>query len=322
MLILSREDVRRVLDITELFGALAGGFRMLSKVQWHVPLRTAIDMQGHDGFSLVMPSYCEALGAAGIKLVTVMNSNPQRNLPLIHSKYLYVSAETGEILSLMDAEYLTGVRTAVTSALVTDLIGKSGGQALAVFGTGLQAWSHVEVFVRLFTIGEVLVFSRTREAGEKFAERVERQLRKPSRKAVMTELKRAEIICTCTTSAQPLFELKDIRSNAHINAVGAYRPAAREVGSDIVSKAAVIVDSHEGALKEAGEIVMPIEEGSIQPSHIYATVDELVSGVKPPPDADELTLFKSLGMALEDLIAANLAYRKARDRGIGTQVNA
>ncbi len=104
--------------------------------------------------------------------------------------------------------------------------------------------------------------------------------------------------------------------------MGAYRPAAREVGSDIVSKAAVIVDSHEGALKEAGEIVMPIEEGSIQPSHIYATVDELVSGVKPPPDADELTLFKSLGMALEDLVAANLAYRKARDRGIGTQVNA
>ena len=322
MLILSRDDIRRVLDIKELFTALAEGFQMLSEGQWHVPLRTAIDMEGHDGCSLFMPSYCDALGAAGLKLVTVMNRNPQKNLPLVHSKYLYVSAGTGEIMSVMDADYLTGIRTAVTSALVTDRVGKSGGQVLAVFGTGLQAWSHVNVFTRLFAIGEVLVFSRTPEAGEKFAECVERQFRKPSRNAIMPELKRAEIICTCTTSTLPLFGLTNIRSNAHINAVGAYKPTAREVGSDIVAKSVVIVDSDESAFNEAGEIVLALEEGSIQPTHIYATIGELVSGVKPPPDEDQLTLFKSVGMALEDLIAANLAYRKARDRGIGTEVSA
>jgi ornithine cyclodeaminase/alanine dehydrogenase-like protein (mu-crystallin family) len=312
--------MRRVLDVTGLFEALAEGFRMLHEGRWQVPLRTAIDMRNHDGVALFMPSYCEGLRAAGMKLVTIINSNPQKNLPLIHSEYLYVSAETGEILAVMDAEYLTGIRTAVTSALVTDLAGKSGGQVLAVFGTGLQAWSHVEVFAKLFPIGEVLVFARSPQSGEKFAERVERQLRKAARRAVMPELKRADIICTCTTSTSPLFELKDMRPSAHINAVGAYRSSAREIGSDIVSKAILIVDSYEGAFNEAGEIVMAIQEGTIQRSHIYASIDELVSAVKPPPHEDQPTLFKSLGMALEDLVAADLGYRKARERGLGTEL--
>jgi ornithine cyclodeaminase/alanine dehydrogenase-like protein (mu-crystallin family) len=320
MLILSRDDVRQVLDIQELFEALIDGFKMLADGQWSVPLRTALDMSRYDGVSLFMPAYCEGLGAAGMKLVTVMNDNPQKNLPLIHSEYLYVNAETGEIVSVMDAEYLTAMRTAVTSALVTDCIGKSGGRVLAVFGTGVQAWSHVEVFTKLFAIGEVLVFSRTADAGEKFAVRVERQLRTPARRAVMTELKRAEIICTCTTSALPLFELKDLRSDAHVNAVGAYRAGAREVGSDVVSKAVVIVDSYEGAFNEAGEIVIALQEAAIQRNHIYGSIDEIVSGLKALPDEDKLTLFKSLGLALEDLVAAHLVCRKARERGIGTEV--
>src|SRR5262249_9817563 len=130
MLRLSRDDIRQVLDATELFEALVEGFRMLHDGRWHVPLRTAVGMPGRDGVALFMAACCESLGAAGIKMVTVVNSNPQRNLPLIHSEYLYASAETGEILAIIDAEYLTGIRTAVTSALVTDLLERSGGEVL------------------------------------------------------------------------------------------------------------------------------------------------------------------------------------------------
>src|SRR5260370_19909081 len=115
-------------------------------------------MPAHQAVVLFMPTYCEGLRAAGMKLVTVMNGNPAKTFPLIHSKYLYVGADTGEILSLMDAEFLTALRTAVVSALVTDLVGKSGGRTMAVFGTGMQAWHHVEVFVKLFAIREVLCF--------------------------------------------------------------------------------------------------------------------------------------------------------------------
>src|SRR5438105_2438593 len=233
MLILSRDDMRRALDAAELFEAMTDGFRRLAQGEWKIPLRVTIEMPAHDGVSLFMPAYCAGLSAAGMKLVTVMNGNPARNLPLIHSKYLYVSAETGEILSLMDAELLTALRTAAVSALVTDLLGKSGGRTMAVFGTGVQAWSHVEVFTKLFSIGEVLVLGQTPELSEQFAERIERQLRKPSRRAVLNELKRADIICTCTTNPSPLFELKDLSSAVHINAIGAYRPATRELGSDI-----------------------------------------------------------------------------------------
>ena len=313
--------MRRALSAAELFDGLTQGFQMLAEGQWEMPLRVAIEMPAQEGVALFMPSYCEGLGSAGMKLVTVMNGNPAKGLPLIHSKYLYVSAETGEILSLMDAEYLTGLRTATVSALVTDLLGKSGGRTLAVFGTGVQAWFHVEVFASLFTIGEVLVFGKTPERSEQFAERVERQLRKPARGAVMTELKRAEIICTCTTSAAPLFELKDLRSDAHINAIGSYRPTMREIGSAVVAKAVIVVDSYEAALKEPGDIVIPIQEGAIQRESIYASIDELVSGTKPAPDAEnQLTLFKSVGMAMEDLVAASLAYRNAKTKGLGTEI--
>lgn len=313
--------MRRALDATELFEAMTIGFQMLAEGQWKMPLRAAIEMPAHEGISLFMPAYCEGLGAAGMKLITVMNRNPAKNLPLIHSNYLYVSAETGEILSLMDAEYLTGLRTAVVSALVTDLIGKSGGGTMAIFGTGVQAWYHVEVFTKLFSIGEVLVFGQTPELGEEFAERVERQLRKPARRSVMTELKRAEIICACTTNATPLFEAKDLRSDAHINAIGSYRPTTREIGSDVVAIATIVVDSYEAALKEPGDIVIPINEGVIQRESIYASIDELVSGTKPSPGVDnKLTLFKSVGMALEDLVAAHLAYKKAIELGLGTEV--
>ncbi len=313
--------MRRALDAAELFEAMTQGFQMLAEGQWRMPLRVAIEMPAHDGIALFMPAYCEGLNSAGMKLVTVMSGNPAKNLPLIHSKYLYLSAETGETLSLMDAEYLTGVRTAVVSALVTDLLGKSGGRTMAIFGTGVQAWYHVEVFCKLFSIGEVLVFGQTPELSEEFAVRVERQLRKPARRAVMSELKRAEIICTCTTNSTPLFEAKDLRSDAHINAVGSYRPTTREIGSDVVAKAAIVVDSYEAALKEPGDIVIPINEGVIRPESIYASIDELVSGAKPAPDVEnKLTLFKSVGMALEDLVAAHLAYRNAIDMGLGTEV--
>jgi ornithine cyclodeaminase len=321
MLILSRDDMRRVLDAPELFEAMTEGFRRLAEGQWKIPLRIAIEMPAHQGVSLFMPSYCEGLTAAGMKLVTVMNGNPAKNLPLIHSKYLYVSAETGEILSLMDAEFLTALRTAVVSALVTDLLGKSGGRTMAVFGTGMQAWHHVEVFSKLFAIGEVLVFGQTPELGEQFAERVERQLRKPSRRAILNELKRAEIVCTCTTNPEPLFELKDLARNVHINAIGAYRPNTREIGSDIMGNATIVVDSYESAFNEAGEIVIPLSEGVIQRTSVYASIDELVSGAKTVPDVDNrISVFKAVGMALEDLVAADLAYKNATEKGLGTNV--
>jgi ornithine cyclodeaminase/alanine dehydrogenase-like protein (mu-crystallin family) len=317
MLILSRDDMKRVLDERELFEALKAGFQMLSAGEWKVPLRTVIEMPKHDGIGLFMPSYCAALGATGLKLVTVMNSNPSKNLPLIHSNYLYVSAETGEVLSLMDAEVLTGLRTAVTSALVTDLLGKSDGRTMAIFGTGVQAWNHVSTFIKLFSIAEVLVYGLSEQLSEDFALRIERELRRPARRAVMPELKRAEIICTCTTNCEPMFELRHLRSDVHINAIGAYRPHTREIGSDVVSKATIIVDTYEGALNEAGEIVIALKEGAISRSSVYGTIDELVSGSKPSPEDTGITLFKSLGMALEDLVAADLAYRRAREKGIG-----
>jgi ornithine cyclodeaminase/alanine dehydrogenase-like protein (mu-crystallin family) len=321
MLILSREDVKRVLDVTELFEALKEGFQMLATGQWQVPLRTAIDMSQQQGIALFMPAYCEGLSTTGMKLVTIMSRNPEKNLPLIHSNYLHVSAETGEIKCLMDAEVLTGLRTATTSALVADLVGKSGGRILAMFGTGVQAWFHVEVFTKLFSIGEVLVYGLTPELSEEFANRIERHLRTPARRAVTAELKRADLICTCTTNSDPVFEYKDTRPGAHITGMGSYRPNTRELGTDVIQNSTVIVDTYEGALNEAGDIVIPIKEGAITREHLYATIAELVSEEKPIPDDDrKTTVFKSLGMALEDLVAADLAYRKAVEKGVGKEV--
>src|SRR5581483_4520094 len=190
-----------------------------------------------------------------------------------------------------------------------------------VFGTGTQAWHHVEVFTKLFELREILVFGQTQEASESFAERIERRLRKPARRAVTGELKRAEIICTCTTNPEPLFELKDIAPDVHINAIGSYRPETREIGSDVMANATIVVDSYESALNEAGDVIIPLKEGAIERSAIYAAVAELVSGTKPDPDVDRrISVFKSVGLAMEDLVAADLAYRKAVELGIGTNI--
>jgi ornithine cyclodeaminase/alanine dehydrogenase-like protein (mu-crystallin family) len=278
-------------------------------------------MKPHDGIALFMPAYCEGLNTTGMKFVSIMSRNPAMNLPLIHSVYLHVSAETGQIKCLMDAEILTALRTATTSALVADMVGKSGGRVMAIFGTGVQAWSHVEVFIKLFSIGEVLVYGLTPELSEEFAGRIERQLRTPARRAVLAELKRADLICTCTTNSEPVFALKDIRPGVHITAMGAYRPYTREISADVVANSTIIVDSYEGAFNEAGDIVLAIKEGAITRESVHATIAELVSGAKPTPDDDRrTTLFKSLGMALEDLVAADLAYRKAVEKGIGKEV--
>ena len=321
MLILTRDDIRKVLDVSELFEAMENGFRMLAQGRVQAPLRTTIDMKEFDGVSLFMPAYCTGLSAAGVKLVTVMSRNPEKGLPLIHSNYLFVSAETGQVLSLMDAEVLTSLRTAVASAVATSHVGKDGGRVLAIFGTGVQAWEHVQVFTKLFGIREVLVFGLTPELSEEFAVRIERQLRVPAKRAILAELKRAEILCTCTTNTEPLFELQDLHPAAHINAMGAYRPHTREIGTDVVTAAVVIVDSYAGALNEAGEFVIPIREGKFRKEQIHASIEELVAGVRPAPEtAGKLTLFKSLGMALEDLVAADLAYRKAKEKGIGLEV--
>jgi ornithine cyclodeaminase/alanine dehydrogenase-like protein (mu-crystallin family) len=204
---------------------------------------------------------------------------------------------------------------------VADLIGRSGGRVLAVFGTGVQAWFHVEVFTRLFSIGEVLVYGHNPASSEEFAGRIQRQFRTQARPAVMRDLKRADLICTCTTSSDPVFEWRDIRPGVHITGIGSYRPRTREIGTDVVKNSTVIVDTYEGALKEAGDILIPITEGAITREHLYASIAELVSGAKQAPDdQSKTTLFKSVGMALEDLVAADLAYRKALENGIGTQV--
>jgi ornithine cyclodeaminase/alanine dehydrogenase-like protein (mu-crystallin family) len=321
MLILSREDVKNVLDIAELFDALKEGFRMLAEKQWDVPLRTAIEMKRQDGIALFMPAYCEGLEATGMKLVTIMSRNPEKKLPLIHSSYLYVSAATGQILSLMDAELLTALRTATTSALVADLLGKSSGRTLAIFGTGVQAWAHVEVFTHLFPIGEVMVYGLNQELGEEFASRIERQLRKPARTATLAELKRADLICACTTNATPVFEFKDVRPGVHITGMGSYRPTTREIAGDVMANSTIVVDSYEGAFNEAGDIVLAINDGSITRENVYASVAEIVAETKTiPGDLRKTTVFKSLGMAMEDLVAAELAYRKAREKGVGTEV--
>ena len=221
----------------------------------------------------------------------------------------------------MDAEYLTSARTAVASALATEQLGKSAGPVLGMFGTGVQAFAHVKAFATLFDITEILLFPLTEELGIRFKGRIETEFDIPTSVGNATDLKSADIICTCTTNTEPLFPLSDLKPGAHINAMGAYRPNTREIGSDVVAGSLLVVDSYEGALAEAGELVIPINEGTITRDHIYASLDELVAGKKEVPDTkDRVTLFKSLGMAMEDLVAADLAYRRAKEQGVGTEI--
>ena len=323
MLILSESDLRAVLTMPDVIDAVEQGFRALGRGEANVPERLRLDVPAHNGVLLEMPAYAEFDGAAalGTKIVTVFEQNDRRGLGIVQSVYVLFDSETGVPISLMDGKFITAIRTAATSAVATRHMSTSGPKRLAVFGAGVQAEFHIDAMMEVAAVQQVMIASRSADKARELAERVRAVHGVPCEIVRDEQAAAANLICTCTSSRVPLFDGHLLKAGTHINAVGAFTPSTRELDTEAVRRARVIIDDKPAAGREAGEILIPISEGAIDAGHVKGTLAEVVSGEVPGRVSDsEITLFKSCGVAIEDLVTARLAYLRASTIAVGARV--
>jgi alanine dehydrogenase len=299
MRLYSEEQVRNAVMPAEVIRAICSAFAR-GFATLRMPVRTMLELDG--ALLLVMPCYDSGLNAAGVKLVSVSAKAG------VHASYELLDPTTGICIARMDADYLTDLRTAATSAVATDLLARKDAQTLGVFGSGRQAVMHLVVLpcVRKFT--KFLVCGSGRSDMKAFCAKMRQEHALDVEEAdAQTVAKESDVICTCTTAHEPLFDGNYLRPGTHLNLVGAFQLGTREVDDTTVKRTRVVVDTYEGALSEAGDLLMPIKNGSIERSHVVADLHEIASGKKPGrSNPDQITLFKSVGCALEDLVTAQL----------------
>ena len=305
MRVYSEVQVREAINVDEVIRAIREAFaRGFATV--HMPVRTTLKMD--DAVLLVMPCYDSALPAAGVKLVSVSEKAG------VWAVYELLDPQTGITLARMEANYLTDLRTAATSAVATDLLARKNAETLGIFGSGRQALAHLAALRRVRNFKRILVCGSGRPDLAAFCGKMKNDLGLSVEPVnAETVARESDVVCTCTTSPTPLFDGNWLRPGTHLNLVGAFRPETREVDEITVKRARVIVDTYDGALQEAGDLLIPIKNGTIDRSHIVADLHEIVSGKKPArTTAESITLFKSVGCAVEDLVTAQLFYQKAR----------
>ena len=315
----SRQVVEEALTMSEAIELMKDAFRSLSSGEAVVPLRVNLPQLEQNAQTLFMPVYLPSTEAVGLKMVTIFRDNPIQNLPLIHGLMLIMDGTNGQPLALLDAEYLTALRTGAASGLATDLLARKDASVLAVFGTGAQARTQVKGVAAVRSLEKVLVFGKNTAKAEAFCIEMQNTLGINVEAASQPkQLLEADIICTATTSNVPVFEHQYLKKGVHINGVGSYRSDAREIPGLTMQSAKIVVDQRSAALAEAGDVVLPIQEGLFEADSIFAELGEIVLGTKPGrASSGEITVFKSVGNAAQDLAVASYLVRKAQKLNLG-----
>jgi alanine dehydrogenase len=321
-LILNRNDVISVLQMQDCMDVVEKAFAELANGTAVLPLRTGI--KPPDGISLYMPAYLKEMGALACKVVTVYKDNPAKhNLPTTIGKVLLQDINTGDVICIMDGGYLTAVRTGAASGVATKYLArKDKNQVAGIFGAGVQAKMQLWAVATASDIGKAIVYDISDEAMSKFISEMSAKLNIGIVKAkTPEEVLQADIICTASSSATPLFDGKLVKDGTHINGIGSHSPGARELDTEIIRRSMFIGDSREACFSEAGDIMIPVSEGAIKESHFYAELGEIITGKKKGRvNNAAITLFKSNGLAIQDAATAKIVYEKALSKGIGTKV--
>jgi alanine dehydrogenase len=320
-LLLSEADVKAVLTMDDLIETMASALKSFSLKQVEQPVRTVIAVSGNDAFFGTMPAYARKPAALGAKLVTVFGENAARGLHTHLASIVLMDPETGALIALLDGRYITEARTAAVSAVSSRMLARRTAGSLAIIGSGVQARSHLEALGRVHRLRQVSVWSPTQERRDRFA--AESTGAPCEVKAVDhagEAIVGADLIVLATSSPAPVVENGWVKPGAHVMSVGACRPNQREMDPALTARGRLFVDSRAAALVESGDVVMGIGEGRFGPEHIVAELGEVAAGAAGRRSDTEVTIFKSLGMAVEDVTAADLAYRRAIERGLGTRL--
>jgi alanine dehydrogenase len=320
MLLLTEQDVRQLISMDDLIETMHSALVEFSSDRVLQPLRTVLEVGEQRAFFGVMPAYLPKSAALGTKLVTVFAGNAALGLPTHLATIVLLDSETGELLAIMDGRFITEARTAAVSAVSARLLARADAGVLAILGSGVQARSHLTALDRVRTLREVRVWSRSDAHRRAFATGMRSQVAAPIRPVASAQeaVEGADLIVLATAAREPVVRSEWIGDGAHIAAVGACRPDQREMEAQLVGRARVFVDSRAGALAEAGDLVLAARDGFFDESRIAGELGELAAGkVTGRTSPSDVTLFKSLGMAVEDVAAAHLAYVRAAERGLG-----
>ena len=315
MLVLSDQDIAKLLTMEEAIEAVEGAFAQLRRGKVVMPTRSTIMLPMYSGSISFMPSYLEESVAQATKIISIYPDNPKRGLPTTAAWIVVNNPETGQVEAFMDGTYLTGVRTGAVSGVAAKYLAPRDARVAAIFGAGAQARNQAWAAATVRKLDEIRVFDPIKPAVNKFATDMEAKLGISIVKATSGEeaCKGADMVLTATTSKTPVVKRKWLGDTVHISAIGAFYPDWRELETGIIADAKVVIDEWEAIKLESGDILIPIQEGAIKESHIYAELGEIVTSEKKGrTPSDGLTVFKSVGIAIQDSSVANLVLKKIK----------
>jgi ornithine cyclodeaminase len=318
MLVLSHADVERLLPMEECIYVMSEAFAGLARGELYQPLRSVVRPPNAGAFYGLMPGYRGGERSAfALKAVVIVPSNPSRGLDAHQGAVLLSNGETGELEAVLDASAFTAIRTAAVSAVATRALAREDARTLAIIGAGVQARAHLEAMGLVRAFERAFVWSRTPEHASRLANETGAEAAESAEAAV----READVIVTVTSSPEPVLRREWIADGTHINAVGASIPTSRELDTATVAAATLFVDRRESTENESGDYLIPLREQAIGPEHIRAELGEVLIGEHPGRTSpNEITIFKALGLAIEDLAAAEHVVRRAREAGVGTEV--
>jgi ornithine cyclodeaminase/alanine dehydrogenase-like protein (mu-crystallin family) len=315
--------VHSLLPMSDLIAAMESALAKFSGGEVLQPVRTVLTVGPTKAYYGLMPAYVPSPSAMGAKIVTVFNDNHKKDLPSHLATILLFDPDTGSLVAMMDGRYITEARTAAVSAVSARFLARANASKLAIIGTGVQARSHLEALQQVRQLKEVRVWSPKPVSRSQFVDDMRSKVSVPilARDTAEAAVRGADLIVLATSSKTPVVQDDWVGTGAHVMCVGACRPDQREMDPALVQRGRLYVDSRAAAVVESGDVVMNITEGYFDASHIRGEIGELVLGRVPGRAANgDVTIFKSLGMAVEDVVAADLVFRRASETGAGTEL--
>jgi ornithine cyclodeaminase/alanine dehydrogenase-like protein (mu-crystallin family) len=327
MLILTADEVRRALPMHEAIEAMKKAYASLSDGTAQVPLRTRLPIPGGEALSLFMPAYVSARegNALAIKIVSLYPTNPSLGLAYIQAAVLALDPDTGRAIALLEGSSLTAIRTGAASGAAIDLLARPESKVAAIFGAGAQGRTQLEAACAARQVETAFIYDADPAKANLFAEEMKgKSFIKEVRVASSSHeaIENSDIICTATTSLKPIFEDQSVKPGTHISAVGSYTPDMQEVPAETLQRSIIFVDSRSATMEEAGDLIQPMRAGLFDETHICGELGEVILGRVPGrQSADEITYFKSVGIAVQDAMAAQAALNNARKMNIGREVD-
>jgi ornithine cyclodeaminase/alanine dehydrogenase-like protein (mu-crystallin family) len=322
-LVVSEAEVRNLLPMDQCMDAMAEALAALSRGEVLMPLRSIVWLPDRVGGLATMPAALPTSEVMGVKAISVFPGNRGTRFDSHQGVVLLFETQHGRLQAIMDATSITAIRTAAVSGVGTRALARDDARDLAILGSGTQAWTHLEAMLLARPVERVRIWSRSAENGRRFAERaasrfgIHMEVVETAREAVLG----ADLVCTVTSSLVPVLEGSWLSPGVHVNAVGAVGPTVRELDTEAVARSRFFVDRRESAVNEAGEFVLAREEGAIGDDHILGELGEVLLGdVTGRASPDDVTVFRSLGVAVEDLASARIIYRRAVESGAGTWI--